>query len=49
MKKLLSLVGTGILATSVVAPLVANTKYQPNTTDQLTLSYTEQQIKFIFI
>ncbi|WP_162475799.1 ETX/MTX2 family pore-forming toxin [Spiroplasma sp. ChiS] len=45
MKKLLSLVGTGILATSVVAPLVANTKYQPNTTDQLTLSYTEQQIK----
>ncbi|QIA69937.1 hypothetical protein GL982_10785 (plasmid) [Spiroplasma citri] len=45
MKKLLSLIGTGMLAVSAVAPLVANTTYEPKTTDQLTLSYTEQQIK----
>ncbi|PQP79428.1 hypothetical protein C6B38_01270 [Spiroplasma sp. ChiS] len=31
MKKLLSLVGTGMLATSAVAPLVANTTYEPKT------------------
>ncbi|PQP77928.1 hypothetical protein C6B38_09310 [Spiroplasma sp. ChiS] len=31
MKKILSLVGTGMLATSSVAPLVANTTYEPKT------------------
>lgn len=31
MKKLLSLVGAGMLATSAVAPLVANTTYEPKT------------------
>ncbi|PQP78329.1 hypothetical protein C6B38_06760 [Spiroplasma sp. ChiS] len=45
MKKLLSLVGTGMLATSAVAPLVANTTYEPKTTNQATLSYTKQEIK----
>nr|WP_011310483.1 ETX/MTX2 family pore-forming toxin [Spiroplasma citri]CAI94303.1 putative transmembrane protein [Spiroplasma citri] len=45
MKKLLSLIGATSITTSAVAPLVANTKYQPNTTDQSALSYTKQQIK----
>ncbi|WP_162475817.1 ETX/MTX2 family pore-forming toxin [Spiroplasma sp. ChiS] len=35
MKKLLSLVGTSMLATSPVAPLVANTKYQPSTEESI--------------
>ncbi|PQP79115.1 hypothetical protein C6B38_02425 [Spiroplasma sp. ChiS] len=44
MKKLLSLIGTGMLAVSAVAPLVANTTYEPKTEEVIS---SEDKVEII--